>query len=147
MRALPSSGPSTADAATPFPRFRVTCRGCWRGPRTESGERTDRLMLLLLVEHNETLGAVIHRSERERAEAATFNYRMWLTAPLRRPLPTVTQRLDPQAGFDFVKRHQARFPVRTMCRVLGLSTSSTTPGSFGRPRRVRWPAPRCSSHP
>lgn len=31
--------------------------------------------------------------------------------------------LDPRAGFEFVKSNQARYPVATACRVLGVSTS------------------------
>lgn len=33
------------------------------------------------------------------------------------------EQLCPRAGFEFVKEHQADFPVRAMCRVLGLSPS------------------------
>ncbi|MCY4555200.1 MAG: IS3 family transposase [Chloroflexi bacterium] len=33
------------------------------------------------------------------------------------------ERLDPGAGFEFVKANQASWPVRTICRVLGLSAS------------------------
>ena len=33
------------------------------------------------------------------------------------------ERLDPRKGFEFVKAYRARFPIRTMCRVLGLSPS------------------------
>ena len=33
------------------------------------------------------------------------------------------ERLDPRKGFEFVKAHRARFPIRVMCRVLGLSPS------------------------
>ena len=33
------------------------------------------------------------------------------------------ERLDPGAGFEFVKANQAVWPVRTVCRVLGLSPS------------------------
>ena len=32
-------------------------------------------------------------------------------------------RVDPQAGFRFVRDHQAEYPVRVMCRLLGLSSS------------------------
>lgn len=31
--------------------------------------------------------------------------------------------LDPRAGFEFVKRHQAKFPMTVMCPILGLSPS------------------------
>ena len=34
------------------------------------------------------------------------------------------ERRDPREGFEFVKANQAAWPVRTMCRVLGLSPSS-----------------------
>ena len=33
------------------------------------------------------------------------------------------ERLDPRKGFEFVKAHRAQFPIRVMCRVLGLSPS------------------------
>ena len=33
------------------------------------------------------------------------------------------ERLDPRAGFEFMKTNQADFPVRVVCRVLGLSPS------------------------
>ena len=33
------------------------------------------------------------------------------------------ERRDPREGFEFVKDNQAGWPVRTMCRVLGLSPS------------------------
>ena len=33
------------------------------------------------------------------------------------------ERRDPREGFEFVKANQAAWPVRTMCRVLGLSAS------------------------
>jgi len=38
-------------------------------------------------------------------------------------VPGSGERLDPGVGFEFVKRYQAEFPVATMCRVLGLSSS------------------------
>jgi putative transposase len=38
-------------------------------------------------------------------------------------MPRSGERLDPQAGFEFVKQNRAEFSVATMCRVLGLSTS------------------------
>ena len=41
----------------------------------------------------------------------------------RRGLVRSGERLDPGTGFEFVKRHQADFPVTAMCRVLGLSPS------------------------
>ena len=33
------------------------------------------------------------------------------------------ERLDPKKGFEFVKAYRAQFPIRVMCRVLGLSPS------------------------
>ena len=42
------------------------------------------------------------------------------------------ERLDPREGFGFVKANQAAWPVRTMCRVLGLSPS----GYYAWVRRV-----------
>jgi transposase-like protein len=32
-------------------------------------------------------------------------------------------RIDPVEGFEFVKRNQADYPVATLCRILGISTS------------------------
>jgi len=50
----------------------VTCRGCRRGPRSEPAKNTGQFTLRLLLQHPGALGAVIHRSERTRTEAATF---------------------------------------------------------------------------
>ena len=50
----------------------ITCRGCRRGPRSEPAKNTGQFTLRLLLQHPGALGAVIHRSERQRTEAATF---------------------------------------------------------------------------
>ena len=41
----------------------------------------------------------------------------------RRGLPRHEARIDPQAGYAFVKAHQAEFPLAAMCRALDLSPS------------------------
>lgn len=38
-------------------------------------------------------------------------------------MPRPGERLDPRKGFEFVRAHQAEYPVQVTCRVLGLSTS------------------------
>ena len=104
---LARAGRSPGSLAREFEPSEQTIRNWVRRAELDEGERNDGLT-----------------TEVSRLKRANKRLRMERDISRKsRSLARAGERIDPQRGYAFMKAHRVEFPLRAMCRVLGLSSS------------------------